>query len=469
MTTRGSLRRRLFVIILTPLCLVAVIASYIRYQMAEETSEALSDDTLLAVALVVSRDVVLSEGDLLTESLLESLTSALGDQIFYHVRGPGGDFITGYANPPAPPQTIAKRGNAPVFFDSSHYGDPVRVVTLREFIDEPTFGGWVTVTVWQTVRRREALSLLVATRGTVMIVALIIVAGLVVWFGVRWGLRPLIELRRSVARRSPNDLTPIKAPVPREATSLVEAMDALFARLQRAFQDRDALISDAAHQLRNPIAALQAQAEAAIGAPDEPTLRDRVGEVADAARRVGRLTAQLLSLEKAKGRDAAGFRLVDPAELVQGITMAGAPDALRRGIDLSLIAEGPFEPILADPVMLSEAIENLIDNALRYGCGAPVRVILKQDSSTTRLQVEDDGPGVPEELRDTIFQRFRRGNESVDDGSGLGLAIAREVARAHGGTIDCLAVAPGAAFELRIPTTAPSEVIHRSETPTARV
>ncbi|MBY8974578.1 sensor histidine kinase [Rhodobacteraceae bacterium NNCM2] len=451
MNVRGSLRRRLFIIILTPLCIVALIAALVRYRMAEETSQRLSDETLLAVALVVSRDVVLSEGDLLTEDLLESLTSALGDQIFYHVRGPGGDFVTGYANPPVLPGLAPAEIDEPVFFDSSHYGAPTRVVALREFIQEPTFGGWVTVTVWQTIRRRDELSLLLATRGIIMIVVIIVVAALVVWFGVRWGLKPLADLRRSVARRSPDDLTPIRSPVPKETQSLVMAMNQLFDRLLRAFQERDALISDAAHQLRNPIAAIQAQAEAAASARDEASLRSRTREVAGAARRVSRLTTQLLSMEKAKGRGSALFTPVDLAELARGVTMARAPDALRRGVDLSFSVKGEPLSLRGDPVMLAEAIENLVDNALRYGGGAPVRVSLCFEGNEARLRVEDDGPGVPEEMRETIFQRFRRGEDNTVDGCGLGLAITREVAESHGGTAICQEVACGAAFELHLP------------------
>ena len=436
--------------IIAPLCGVALAGAALRYQTAEQTSETLSDQMLLAVALVVSRDVVLSEGDLLTEELLESLTSALGDQVFYHVRGPSNDFITGYANPPPLPGGAAAKPGAPVFFDSLHNDRRMRVMSLREFISEPSIGGWVTVTVWQTTRRREALSLQLAMHGVALMCGLIVAAGLMVWFGVRWGLRPLTDLREAVARRSPDDLTPIRRPIPREARSLVRAMNQLFERLRRAFDERDAIVSNAAHQLRNPIAAIQAQAEAAAQAADEVSLRERVLVVAEAARRASRLTRQLLSMEKATGRRDAAFEPVDLVELARGVTNARAPEALRAGVELSFAVRGAPQPIAGDPVLLAEAIENLIDNALRYGGGAPIRVIVGFGPERAQVVVEDDGPGVPEDLRDAIFQRFRRGVEDGGDGCGLGLAIVREVAAVHGGAASCESRPSGARFTLAL-------------------
>ncbi|MGB5559990.1 MAG: sensor histidine kinase N-terminal domain-containing protein, partial [Paracoccaceae bacterium] len=154
-----SLRSRLFFLIILPLILVASIAAVARYVMAERMSERLYDNTLLTVALTISRDVVLSEGDVLTEQLLDALTNALGDPVYYRIEGPEGRFVTGYSDAPPLPDAAEVEPGIPFFYDAVSLGDPVRVVTLREFIAEPQFGGWVTVDVWQTVNQRDALSL----------------------------------------------------------------------------------------------------------------------------------------------------------------------------------------------------------------------------------------------------------------------------------------------------------------------
>jgi two-component system sensor histidine kinase TctE len=285
--TRWSLRARLFVLIVPPLVAVACFAAIARYEMAERMSERLYDNTLLTVALTISRDVTLSDGDLLATQLLDALTAALGDPVQYRVTGPDGRFVTGYSDPPQRPGSVQATRGAPVFYDTVVQGSRVRAVTLSEFLSEPQFGGWVTVDVWQTVHQRDALSLELLLQAAALMAAVVLAAALLVWFGITLGLRPLLHLRDAVALRSPDDLGPIRRPVPREAESLVAAMNALFVRLSDAFALRDAFISDAAHQLRNPVAAIQAEAEAATTAPDEASLRARVAALADTARRAG--------------------------------------------------------------------------------------------------------------------------------------------------------------------------------------
>ena len=280
-----SLRGRLFLLLVVPLVAVAAFAAVARYVMAERMSRDLYDNTLLAVALTISRDVVLSEGDLLSEELLDALTTTLGDAIYYRVEGPGGRFVTGYSDGPAIDPQADIDGGVPYFYDADYYDDAVRVVVLREFISEPVFGGWVTVQVWQTVFQRRTLSATLAAQAVLLMTVVIAAAMLFLWFGIGRGLKPLLDLRDAVERRSQDELGPIRRSVPPEVRSLVGALNDLFARLTDAFAARDAFISNAAHQLRNPIAALRAQAEAAEAAPPNsdmrgPGLRSRRGRAA---------------------------------------------------------------------------------------------------------------------------------------------------------------------------------------------
>ena len=449
-----SLRSRLFVLIILPLISVASLAAAARYVMAERMSQRLYDNTLLAVALTISRDVVLSEGDVLTEQLLESLTRSLGDPVYYRIEGPEGRFVTGYSDaPPLPPQVQVATG-IPYFYDAVSLGKPVRVVTLREFIAEPQFGGWVTVDVWQTVNQRDALSLELLGQSIILMTVVVAAAGLLVWFGINLGLRPLLQLREAIALRSPDDLGPIRRQVPKEVRNLVGAMNSLFARLADAFALRDAFISDAAHQLRNPIAALQAQAEAATTAPSESELRHRVTELAETARRTGRLTQQLLSMEKAQGRDGPEtWRQVDIRDIAKDLTRRFAEREMPRGVDVSFDVTGPERPVTADPVMLSEAIENLLDNASRYGCpdGGEVGLHVAFGDEDVEIRVTDSGPGIPQDVRERVFDRFFRLSNDASGGCGLGLAFVRKVAEAHGGTAKVAGRGHGSAVEIHIP------------------
>lgn len=458
MSLSRSLRVRLFILIVTPLVLVAAIAAIVRYGNAERMSRGLYDNTLLAVALTISRDVVLSEGDMLAEALLDSLTSALGDPIYYRVTGPGGRFVTGYSDSPPLPLDLNLADNRPSFFDSRYFGTPVRAVVLREFIAEPQFGGWVTVEVWQTVSQRASLSLQLLVQSLILMSVVIAAAAVVVWFGINLGLKPLGELRDAVELRSPDDLGPIRRPVPREVRSLVSAMNDLFGRLAQAFADRDTFISDAAHQLRNPVAGIQAQAEAATSAPDEAELRIRVAEVAEAARRTSRLTQQLLSMEKARGRKNDELNgTVDLADIAARALRRHGPQALRNGMDLDFSVDGTPGDIPGDPVMISEAVENLVDNAMRYGAGpgGSVRVHVSFAGENVTVTVSDDGPGIPEAEREKVFQRFYRIQEDGSGGCGLGLSIVREVAERHGGGAFVAGSDRGSSISITLPRHRP--------------
>ena len=451
--TRLSLRGRLFVLIIGPLLFIAAFAAVVRYTLAEQTSRRLYDDTLLVVALTISRDVVLSEGDMLAEQLLDRLTTALGDPVYYRITGPKGRFVTGYSDPPVIPDGVDITTGLPSFYDAVSQGEPVRAVALREFISEPQFGGWVTVQVWQTIRQREALSYQLLQQSVILMAVVISAAALLVWFGINVGLRPLSDLRSAVARRSQDDLGPIRRPVPREVRALVRAMNDLFERLSAAFASRDALISDAAHQLRNPVAALQAQAEAALTAPSETELRHRVAELAETTRRTSRLTNQLLSMEKARGR-AAGHhaRTVDIVTMARRVATRYAEHGLRSGVDVSLSVAEPEITVPCDVVAVEEALENLMDNAFKYGCRSGGMVELRIETSPGRVcfRVCDTGPGVPASAADRIFDRFVRLDDDDSGGCGLGLAIVREVALSHGGEVRCGRIENLSVFEFSI-------------------
>ena len=453
MLTRLSLRERLFLLLIVPLVVVAGAASVARYVAATHLSQELYDNTLLAVALTISRDVVLSEGDVLTEQLLDELTTALGDTVYYRITGPGGSFVTGYSDPPDIPSGANIENGGPVFFDSTSLGRPVRAVVLREFISEPQFGGWVTVEVWQTIGQRLALSRKLLIQSFMLLSSVLLTASLILWFGIQLGLKPLLDLRDAIGQRTPDDLRPIRRWVPPELHPLVETTNSLFERLAKAFALRDGFISDAAHQMRNPVAAMQSQAEAAISAPTEAELRARVAGLAESARMTGRLTSQLLSLERVRGRSLkALMQTVDLVALLREKARIFAEAQLRNGVDVSFEVSGTERPIECDPVLIEEMLVNLLDNAVKYGFrpGGRIEISVMFEPRAVSLRVADDGPGIPAEMRERIFDRFFRLDDDQSRGCGLGLAIVADVALAHGGTAICQSSGSGAVFEVHL-------------------
>ncbi|WP_376873603.1 sensor histidine kinase N-terminal domain-containing protein [Albirhodobacter sp. R86504] len=275
--SRLALRERLFLMIVGPLVVVAVLASLARYIQFAKLSRQVYDNTLYSIALTISRDVMFSQGDMLTDQLLQAMTQALGDEIYYRVTGPEGAYVTGYSNAPARGDVGPLETNTPMFYDSVVAGQPVRALIMEDYVMDVGPAGVATVEVWQTVNQRNALSRNLIFQTILYFAALVSTAALFVWFGITFGLRPLRELENAILARTPDDLKPIRRWVPPELATLVQAMNALFGRLTTAFALRDAFISDAAHQVRNPIAAIQAQAEAAMTSPNEEVLRARGG------------------------------------------------------------------------------------------------------------------------------------------------------------------------------------------------
>lgn len=460
MLRRLSLRGRLFLLLITPLVCVAAVAVLARYQVAAQMTEELYDNMLHAVALTISRDVVISEGDVLTEQLLDELTNALGDPVYYRITGPGGSFVTGYSNSPDLPPGLVAEGGAPLFYDSTSLGRPVRAVVLREFISERDIGGWVTVEVWQTTTQRQALSREMVVQSVLFLGSLVLTAALILWFGINRGLKPLLDLRDAIGARSPDDLGPIRRWVPPELRPLVDTANSLFDRLARAFALRDAFISDAAHQLRNPVAAIQSQAEAALTAPDEAELRRRVAHLAGTARETGRMTAQLLSIERVRGRSLKLLaRPVDLVALVRQRVLPFAEDQLRRDVQVGFSVAGTPQPVDCDPVLIEELVANLLDNAAKYAlrAGRSLEASLWFGPGEVVLSVADDGPGIPQDLRERVFDRFFRADDDPARGCGLGLAIVRAVAEAHGGLVGSLTRADGTGcvIEVRLPLQRP--------------
>lgn len=454
-----SLRARLFVLIVLPLVVVAVAASALRYVQARDMSTELYDQTLKVVAHAVAREVVLTQGDVLADALLDSLVGAIGDPVYYQVSAAGGSFVAGYSDAPVDPLPADLPGGKPVFFDARYLGDPVRVVVQREFIADPVFDGWTTVQVWQTVRQRERLSLILLMQAGTMLAALVLAAAALVWFGINRGLAPLAGLREAVAQRTADELTPIRRAVPPEVAPLVATINQLFHRLRGELERRDAFIGNAAHQLRNPVAAIHAQAEAALESRDPAERAARLADLAEAARRLSRMTRQLLNLDTATHAAPRTDRL-DLGDLVAEVARRHVPRALAAGVEVTFDAPAQAVTVQGNRVLLAEAVDNLIDNALRYGAGAArgdvVRLQLSAGDGMARIEVCDPGPGIPAAAAEHAFERFVRLAADDGSGSGLGLAIVRAIAERHGGAAELLPVARGCVVRLSLPLAGPA-------------
>ena len=445
-----SLRLRLLLLLLVPLIALSMALGYWRYKAALETAESLFDRTLLATALAISRDVAVSGGDALQPSTRDLMRDASGGEIFYHVTGPGGIYVTGYAYPPVSPSVGDADLPRTEYVEAVYRGEPVRVVRIVEDValDEP---GASIVTVWQNLRDRNLLARDLALRAGSLMGALLAAVAILVWFGVNIGLRPLRNLQQAIEARSPEDLSPIRRAVPEEVRGVVATLNGLFGRVERSITAHQAFISDAAHQLRNPAAAVLSLAEATRDANTDDERRRRAEDLVEAARGASRLTEQLLSLDRLRqeGLELRTERF-DLGELTRELCAPLAADALAAGLDFELTMKEAVPTVRGDRLLVAEALKNLVENARLHGGPAlsQIQVQVGRRNGLVEVTVRDDGTGLSKDDEALVFSRF--GQKSPGSGSGLGLAIVKSVAERHGGDLRVDEVTTGASLTMSL-------------------
>lgn len=289
-----------------------------------------------------------------------------------------------------------------------------------------------------------------------------LVAGALLALALRRGLRSLHDAALLVAARSPERLDEIAdADAPRELKPLVQAINALMARLAGALAAQRQFVADAAHALRTPVTALRLQLDLLAGARDEGARRVATDELRGGIDRAQHLIERLLQLSRAEGDgQAERLRSVPLAEIARAGVARFAARAEQRGIDLGARIEDGAVSVQADPAQMAVLLDNLVDNALRHTpAGGTIDVAVESTIGGPTLSVIDTGPGIEPAERRRVFDRFYRGAQAGDDtGSGLGLAIARTIADAHGAELS-LGDGPrggGLAVMLRFPPAAPA-------------
>jgi two-component system, OmpR family, sensor histidine kinase QseC len=289
--------------------------------------------------------------------------------------------------------------------------------------------------------------------------ASLLVAGALIWWAVGRGLQPLEAIVGEVEGRGPEDLNPLSQQrVPQEIRPLVYSLNGLLQRLGLAFENERRFTSDASHELRTPLAAIRIQAQVAQRAEDAGQRRRALAQILNGVDRAGHLVEQLLTLARADSqqgevirRSRADLRRVARIALEQSAALA-----VERGIELEYDPPaGNGWEVAGDQDSLAILLRNLIDNAVRYTpAEGRVRVWLERQGDNCRMLVEDDGPGIPEGVRERVFQRFQRGNHQATAGSGLGLSIVRRIADLHGAGILLAAGEGGKGLRIAVELTA---------------
>ena len=283
----------------------------------------------------------------------------------------------------------------------------------------------VTVLLAEEIASRQ--SILWAVMGSLFTPALLALPLLVLglWWSVRRGLSPLLDLRTALDRRHPQASEPVPTQCwPAELQPLVQTLNALLARIHAMLQNERRFTADAAHELRTPIAAIRMQAQVALGAGDNAAQRSHALQTTLAGcDRASHLVDQLLTLARLEAAPAEAAAPVDLATVVRRVAGELANAALARQQTVEVMADAPCA-VCANEALLGVLVRNLLDNALRYSPpGARVHVQVRMDAGTVCLQVEDSGTGMSDAAIARLGERFFRVLGHDQPGSGLGWSI----------------------------------------------
>ncbi|MFI1781187.1 sensor histidine kinase [Streptomyces rubiginosohelvolus] len=320
---------------------------------------------------------------------------------------------------------------------------------------EATTRDGVTLTVYAgapLAAEQEAVGTVRGAMLTGLPVLLVVVAG-VTWLVTRRALRPVEGIRREMAAITASEDLARRVPEPDsrdEIAALARTTNETLTVLEASVERQRRFVADASHELRSPIASLRTQLEVAEAHPE---LLDLPGAVADTVR-LQVLAADLLLLARLDAGEKPGGGTVELGALVREEVSQRTGDRIAVAVE---VPEGGAFEVNGSRGQLSRVIGNLLDNAQRHAEGS-VAVSVAADGRGVRVEVRDDGAGVPEDERERIFERFVRLDDARsrdDGGAGLGLAIARDVAVRHGGTLTVhRADEGGAAFRLWLPRPA---------------
>ncbi|MES2533754.1 MAG: ATP-binding protein [Pseudomonadota bacterium] len=416
----GSLRARLLVFLLAAIVLAAGAQALVAYRTVLQEADQIFDYHMQQMALSLRAGLPpgaavggLPGGEQNFEFVVQVWTSD-GVRIFES------------AADAALPQ-LAVLG----FVDARARGTTYRVYSVQ------TRGGLVIqVAQDMAVRQRMAGALALRTVGPAALMAPLLM--LVVWWVVSVSLKPVARVRKQVAARQADDLSPVsEAGLPEEVRPLVQELNLLFARVRQAFDAQKHFVADAAHELRSPLAALKLQVQGLQRANDDATRDVAVGRLAAGIDRATRLVEQMLALARHEASIAGGAGLVpvDLGEVARLAISDAIAGAQARSIDIG-IAHADAASVSGQPEALRMLLRNLLDNAVKYTPeGGRVDVRIDAAPEGVRLLVEDSGPGLPPEERGRVLDRFYRAGQPQAPGSGLGLAIVQSIATLHGATL----------------------------------
>jgi two-component system sensor histidine kinase QseC len=435
-----SIRRRLLFLLLSVICGVWGIVTYLVYVDTQHEVEELFDANLAQSAQVLL--------GLLKHEMAEQDNIELQENLFGHryehklaflIRDSDGKILIRSVTAPLFPKTLNKYSD---YYLDEHLW---RVFTLK-------FDQFLVQTAERYDIREELISEIMSSTLSVLLIALPLLAFLI-WISVGHSFKPLQQVATDISERSPDQLQALDIhKIPLEISVLVNALNNLFLRLKQAFENERRFTADAAHELRTPLAGLKTQAQVAQRAIDPQQRQQALQQILIGVDRATHLVTQLLTLARIDATQTLPTSPFDMQELISQIIIDLTEQALKKNIDLGLENTATLTIVDGNQNALYLMFRNLVDNAIRYTPkNGQVTVFLENfQLPKLRVSISDNGPGIPLSLRKKIFERFYRGGNQNIQGNGLGLSIAQKVAQLHNVRIQLEDVANGSGLCVRI-------------------
>ncbi len=439
---------------LVPLLLLWPISIAITFLIAKSIANTPFDRALDDRVTVLAQQVKEVDGQIvapLPRSTRDMLRADDVDNVWFQILGPGGELLDGDRDLPPPAEDESRQPWAVQLRNETLRNVDVRVAWTWIDLNRrhpaagaPANSRMVLVQVGETLDKRVNLANQII-KGVILPEFLILpIALALVWFALSRGLSPLAELQMRIRARRADDLSPIEqGQVPEEIAPLVGSLNELLDRLSQNIQMQKRFIADAAHQMKTPLAGMRMQSELALRQTSAQEIHRSLEQLSKSSESATRLVNQLLALARAENQtpQAAPLANVNLVALAKDAVQEWVQAAFARLIDLGFEEPGHAVVIRANPTMLRELLNNLVDNALRYTPAhgsVTVRVRIDDNLERVCLEVEDTGPGIPAAERAHVFERFYRilDQSHSAEGSGLGLSIVREIAQQHQAEVD---------------------------------
>lgn len=438
MSSRLSLRQRLLLLVLSATSVVWLGAALLTYHDTREEVNELLDAHLVQIASLLVAQSLHELGEIEPDN-----TPLIDDpmHVAFQVWENGQTLRLHSTNIPESPLTTSEKG----FSDTLIDGQKWRV-----------FSAWdgshkFLIHVAELADVRERVANAIASNLLLPLLVSLPLLAFLLWIAVTRGLLPLVKLTREVARREPDNLVPLNTETaPREVVPLIEHLNHLFGRMEVSLLKERRFTADAAHELRTPVAAIKAQAQVAQAATAMEERMHSINNVIQGCDRAARLIDQLLTLARVDALDDSATEQCQLREIASGVIATIAPAALEKGVRIELM-EGSEVAVRGNPGLLLIMLRNLIDNAVRHTTsGTVVKVDIANAQGESCLSVSDNGPGIPEEEREKVMERFYRPLGTQASGSGLGLSIVKRIAEVHDATLQMMPVSEGRGLRVMV-------------------